>query len=489
MAGESSVAELILKIVADSTEVRKALQEASDATVKFNKDTKESSQTSEAALNSSINKLDDHAKRSANTFSNWGQGLRQMSRNLAQFSALVMGPVVGALAVASKTNYNVKEAMGQLNGTLKIFSNDVAEAALPTIKKFTDKMKDLVIWFEKLPEKQKKSVVGDALIISGFTSVLAVVMRLLFYLSKVPPLFWQIWMGGMALFAGWKLGEWIESKKKEIQGFWNWVDAKLHPAPKNAMAFGWGGKGPGTGDDVKEVDLGRIEILATRVGQTLAKVGTLWNTTVTGFKNGLGAFLVAFGTWGGQMEKLATGFASSMADSFSNFFFDVFSGEIKSAKQYMEDFGKSILKLIANLISQLLAMWVVVRLLEMTPGGRVILGMMNWGGYDVKGEKKHEGGYIRKAHDGLSTGEIPIIAQKGEGFLSRNGMASLGGEDKLNSINSGNGVGGGATINLVQVIQAWGPEDVYRNRKMLASGMIEELERNGGLRTAVKKYG
>jgi hypothetical protein len=186
-----------------------------------------------------------------------------------------------------------------------------------------------------------------------------------------------------------------------------------------------------------------------------------------------------------MMQNFAMGIATSMSSTFSDFFFDMFSGELKSMEEYAASFGKAIVKMIADIVAQLIAMWMIVQVLDLTPAGRAVVSMLGWGSMS---STKHEGGYISKAHEGLSVGEVPIIAQKGEGILSRNGMASLGGEDRLNQINNGNGVGGGTTINLVQAIQAWGPEDVYRNRKMLAAGMAEELERNGAFRTAIKKY-
>jgi hypothetical protein len=50
--------------------------------------------------------------------------------------------------------------------------------------------------------------------------------------------------------------------------------------------------------------------------------------------------------------------------------------------------------------------------------------------------KFHSGGIIR-AHDGLAVDEVPIIAQTGEGVLSRRGMKALGGASALNQLNRG----------------------------------------------------
>jgi hypothetical protein len=54
----------------------------------------------------------------------------------------------------------------------------------------------------------------------------------------------------------------------------------------------------------------------------------------------------------------------------------------------------------------------------------------------IASQKFHKGGMIR-AHDGLAVDEVPIIAQTGEGILSRRGMSNLGGAGMLNRLNAG----------------------------------------------------
>lgn len=56
----------------------------------------------------------------------------------------------------------------------------------------------------------------------------------------------------------------------------------------------------------------------------------------------------------------------------------------------------------------------------------------------IAATKFHEGGVIR-AHNGLAVDEFPIIAQTGEGILSRRGMSALGGAGVLSALNSGRG--------------------------------------------------
>ena len=66
----------------------------------------------------------------------------------------------------------------------------------------------------------------------------------------------------------------------------------------------------------------------------------------------------------------------------------------------------------------------------------------------IAATKFHSGGVIADSAK-LSSDEVPIIAQTGEGVLSRRGMSALGGAGALNRLNNGQGVsGGGAVINI-----------------------------------------
>ena len=90
----------------------------------------------------------------------------------------------------------------------------------------------------------------------------------------------------------------------------------------------------------------------------------------------------------------------------------------------------------------------------------------------IAGQKFHEGGIV-KAHDGLAVDEVPIIAQRGEGVLSRRGMASLGGTDMLNRINQGQAGFGDIIIENASFKDEEGIEDVVEQ----ISTALEERRR------------
>lgn len=73
----------------------------------------------------------------------------------------------------------------------------------------------------------------------------------------------------------------------------------------------------------------------------------------------------------------------------------------------------------------------------------------------IAAQKFHEGGLIR-AHNGLAVDEVPIIAQTGEGIISRRGMEALGTEG-FNRINAG---GGGAISVYMENVSFRSEDDI-----------------------------
>lgn len=113
-----------------------------------------------------------------------------------------------------------------------------------------------------------------------------------------------------------------------------------------------------------------------------------------------------------------------------------------------ENFGKSMERafkqMAATFIAQVAAMtakWLAFTALR--AAGR-FFGFFHEGGTIPT---RHMGGTLRpipKAHQGLAVDEVPIIAQTGEGILSRKGMQNLG-VSNLNRLNAGQPMGGGGT--------------------------------------------
>lgn len=213
-----------------------------------------------------------------------------------------------------------------------------------------------------------------------------------------------------------------------------------------------------TGDKTAEV----LKNAAKAVGETAKEAGKQFNA----------------------MQEFATQSARNMQNAFSQFFFKAFTGELKTINEVFADFGRAILQMISNILAKLLLIKMITAMAG--PSGTIFGVAVN--------TLFHEGGTVRRghiirAHRGLAPDEVPIIAETGEGVLSRRGMGALGGSDNLRALNRGEELrGGGLTINVNQVIQAWDAQDVWRNRKMLSNAIADDIYNNGKIRSVIRSY-
>lgn len=169
-------------------------------------------------------------------------------------------------------------------------------------------------------------------------------------------------------------------------------------------------------------------------------------------------------------KKVVQELVSAMQNMLSSFFFDFFTGQLKSAKEYFADFGRQIL----NSISQIIAQFIALKIVSSALG--------------TFGIEFHSGGVI-KAHSGyLARDEVPAILQTGEGVISRRGMAALG-EGNLARLNRGDGLGGGTVIiQPVTVIKAWDATDMMRHKEEIKLIISEGITQNSHVRKIIKQY-
>ena len=222
-----------------------------------------------------------------------------------------------------------------------------------------------------------------------------------------------------------------------------------------------------------------------------------------GFSKGITDAKIKLNDFFTMGKTAATQWVAAIQSNFGTFFDDFFTGKLKTSAQYFQAFGNSILKIWSNMLAQMVTAWIQSQLSSVwaslfgAVGGGGALKAFGGGAAaytaptasQMSGSltlsKFHDGGPIQKAHDGLSVGEVPIIAQTGEGILSRQGMQNLA---ALNSGN-GSGMGGNVTITITPVIQAWDSSDVLRNMGIITNGIASALVNNSQLRSIIKKYG
>ena len=180
------------------------------------------------------------------------------------------------------------------------------------------------------------------------------------------------------------------------------------------------------------------------------------------------------------LQSVAQGAAQAMGQSMKHFFSDVFHGEISSAKDYFAEFGEMMLQTLAEVFAKVLLIRTV---------GAMFPGMIPF--FHQGGMVYHSGGVVQPvyAHSGLAPDEIPIIAQSGEGVVSRKGMASLG-ANNLKRLNRGEGIGGDSSQMFNVYINA---NDAKSFRDMLVqhpdvfeNAIIDAMNKNKPIRNAIR---
>jgi TP901 family phage tail tape measure protein len=92
----------------------------------------------------------------------------------------------------------------------------------------------------------------------------------------------------------------------------------------------------------------------------------------------------------------------------------------------------------------------------------------------ISAAKFHDGGIIGGQGSGAQD-EVPIIAQTGEGILSRRGVATLG-SGNLEKLNNGEGVGGGVNVNIdINNLSLSGVTDVQDFGQIIANEIEQGL--------------
>ena len=149
--------------------------------------------------------------------------------------------------------------------------------------------------------------------------------------------------------------------------------------------------------------------------------------------------------------ELGKATAQKLQSSFSEFFFKVFTGELRGMQDVFKGFGTAMMQM----FSQLLAKAMLVKALEGSSLGRYL-------------------GF-----------------QTGTSYVPRTGMYQLHRGEKVIPEHSvaDDGGGGGVNVTVNQIIQAWDASDVYRNRKALSSAIAEEIRNNSQIRDVMRRYG
>lgn len=179
------------------------------------------------------------------------------------------------------------------------------------------------------------------------------------------------------------------------------------------------------------------------------------------------------------IQALGEGTARSLGSSFKHFFSDAFKGQLDSAEDYFTEFGNAILDVLAEIFAKILLINTI---------GSIFPSMIPF--FHQGGMVYHSGGTVQPiyAHTGLSPDEIPIIAQSGEGIVSRRGMSVLG-VNNLKKLNRGDDISEGSQMFNVYI----NANDAKSFKDMLVqhpdvfeNAIIDALNKNRPIRSAIR---
>ena len=191
-------------------------------------------------------------------------------------------------------------------------------------------------------------------------------------------------------------------------------------------------------------------------------------------------------TWGQAAMEAYGGVMQSMSQTMGDFFYDAWTGNLKSAEDYFRSFVQSILRMWADMLAKMIAQQTMLKAMGWISGlGSAGAGV--GGGapsyaqtYGMAGvPPMHGGGIVPKLHRGLRSDEFPAILQSGEKVLSR------GETSTVDSRRGGQAQNINITINAVDSRSF--QNLLYENRGALDSLVAASLEVNGPTRKAVRR--
>ena len=450
-----------------------------------------------------------------------GRNLSQVGSYMNMVGAGIVAPLTLAYKTAGKFNAEIAH---QLNQTKNVFNNlsvEIGKSLLPVMRQLTDRIANMVGWWKSLDQAMKDRIIqnvwnlGKNLIFLGTSFVilgnalklLANLSMLLANLDKIVPLFTALAspVGAVAIaIVGLTMAMVkykavsdgiLEGIEQAHNNLIPWMP-KMFDVEKAKKGF----------DDVR-TKMEELNNLRKEIMGMLSFKGANAEEPAGSFLNGFRMSIYEAGRALRDFQQLGVDVANSMTTSmqgiFSSFFDDAFAGNLKKGKDYFIGFAKSIAKIFTDLISKMIAQWIMVNVImrgqdavgnwlgiagkAMSLGSGVsgvaqgastgVFGSSNFTSVPlnmVASPYIHNGGVIR-AHSGLNVGEVPLIAQSGERVLSR-------GQNREYEK-------GGKQAPAIIVIQAWDTQDIMRNRKSIEGIIINALKSNSSIRGAVKSYG
>ncbi len=346
--------------------------------------------------------------------------LSVVARNTAFFGTAITGGLVAAFKSAEKYSNSVRQEMERLNNIFIAFRVSIAEALLPVMHRLSNVLADLLNRWNALSPQMREAILrmtfmsGVVLLLGG--TIAGVVLKIwqmigalggllgrLLTFASVHPVILGITAGIIALgyaitkfnlavpilnaveiattslaiainqlmisvLSAVKIGlqsvDYLGIITGKIQKYaidtmntlqelntQYWVQIQnIFKNGKGIFAQGY--------NDLKETidsivglfrDLGNIEI---RIPQIMESIRTFSE----GLRDGLNKSIRSLMDWGTTAENIVVGVVNNMRNMFSDFFYNVFKGQLDDAMDVFAEFGNYILKTIAQIIADIIVL-------------------------------------------------------------------------------------------------------------------------------------
>ncbi len=481
--------------------------------------------------------------------------IRQVSRNMLLVGGIITGGFAVAIRTASQYSGDVDRAVKSMNLSFIRLQISIAQAVVPVLNALANIVSNLVGWFNSLDVNTRNFVlqavfatgiiltlagafgrmlasliqiiatlplaVGNLLrfvamhpyilgIVAGLVAMAGVLATLIIFWDRlrgiVQPFITTLEIALNAIFSLanlisssiWALFEvilnaitWTLDKINKLPLPKKWHDA-LDDA-KTAVS-GFSAEIDKVRLDSLQMALAHLELAwdgftkgTSAAGDELDKLHVAFKNIKLGFKDiwkdlTKSPPIEGISKWASLVEQTVKRLSDAMSQSLGNFFYNVLTQQITSAKDAFIEFGNSVLRILTDVLARLI--------LEITLAQtiRQLTGIASFSFF-------HKGGVVRRAHAGfLASDEVPIIAQAGEGVITKKGVRALGGPEGLSRLNRGEAPGSSAlTLNPTVVIQAFdaqsGADYVVKNKDRIGQAVVEGILKNKVmLRKTINKF-
>jgi hypothetical protein len=470
-----------------------------------------------AGVQGAIQKFSNSARALGQTLKSTGREISQLGKHLTFLGASITGPLLLAFKNAADYSWSVNKQVVRLKNATLQFQISLANALVPTMEKFTNILGRLLNAWNSLGPVVQQQIVqavfvagtfltlagGATWLIGKLTSLSGVIIHLTSKLlgltaAQLPLVAIMVLLAAIiglmfkfqgvanfvmnvfeALFLSIKTGfdsvnlvisralAFIAGLLEKLFNFLAKLPGKAGESFKKLatevkiMRAGLDGIGDGAIESIRQNAEELERIIVTKKGswagvfdEVKKKIEEMWKALKNPPKADIEPVIDKFK----ELKEAAAATARAMQTAFSDFFFDVFTNQMKSLKEYVMDFGKQVLRVIADLLAKIIITRAVSSMSK---------GTMSY----------HSGGIVR-AHSGyLASDEVPAILQTGERVLSRSQNAEY---EK----------GGAQTINyFIYAADAQSFVQLLRKNKGSVHALMSEgMQNNSGVRGAMKKY-